>query len=97
MLSKIFVHSPINLWLEYVYSLVHEEILKSLYRLKLSDSDLSTGSSYPAFEQLGPGVYEDENIQGWLSSVRKRKDSQSGGFLSIDAQPLHEQIHHSLT
>ena len=32
-----------KLWLECSYSLVQEEILKSLHRLKLSDSDLSTG------------------------------------------------------
>ena len=36
--------------------LVDEEILKSLHRLKVLDSDLSTGLSYPAFEQLGPGL-----------------------------------------
>ena len=53
MLSKVFVHSQTKLWLECSYSLVQEEILKSLHRLKLSDSDLSTGKSYPAFEQLG--------------------------------------------
>ena len=29
-----------------------------------------------------PGVYEDE-IQGWLSSVRKRKDSQCGFHQSM--------------
>ena len=33
----------IVLWLECAYSLVQEEILKSLHRLKLTDSDLSTG------------------------------------------------------
>ena len=54
MLSKVFVHSPTKQWLECAYSVVHEEILKSLHRLKLLDSDLSTGYSYPAFEQLGP-------------------------------------------
>ena len=41
MLSKVFVHSPIKLWSECAYSLLHEEILKSLHRLKLSDCDLS--------------------------------------------------------
>ena len=48
------LHSQTKLWLEYAYSLVHEEILKSLHRLEPSDSVLSTGKSYPAFEQLGP-------------------------------------------
>ena len=55
MLSKVFVHSQTKPWLECLYSLVQEEILKSLHRLKLSDSDLSPEKSYPAFEQLGPG------------------------------------------
>ena len=54
MLSKVSVHSQTKLRLECVYLLVHEEIPKSLHRLKLSDSDLSTGLSYPDFEQLGP-------------------------------------------
>ena len=57
MLSKVFVHSPTKLWLECAYLLVSEEILKSLHRLKLSDSDLSTGQTYAAFEKLGPEVY----------------------------------------
>ena len=40
---ELFVHSPTKQWLECAYLLVHEEILKSLHRMKLSDSDLSTG------------------------------------------------------
>ena len=42
-----------------IFANVQQEILKSLHRLKLSDSDLSTGLSYPAFEQLGPDDYGD--------------------------------------
>ena len=38
MLSKVFVHSPTKQWLECTYSVVQEEILESLHRMKLSDS-----------------------------------------------------------
>ena len=71
MLSKVFVHSPAELCLECPYSPVHEEILKSLHRLQLSDSDLSTGLSYPAFEQLGPVLYcnfhHRQTFENWCS------------------------------
>ena len=39
------------------YSQLQGLILKSLQTLKLTDSDLSTGYCYPAFQQLGPGVH----------------------------------------
>ena len=44
VLSTVFVHSQTSLWLECPYLVVHEQMLKSLCRLKLSDGDLYTGS-----------------------------------------------------
>ena len=38
--------------------------MKSLHRLKLTDSDLSTGQSHSAFEKLDPGLKMGMNFRG---------------------------------
>ena len=45
------------MFLEYAYLQLCEQILKSLHRLKLLDSDLSTGKRYPSLVAQHAGAY----------------------------------------
>ena len=63
---------------------MQEEILKSLHRLKLLDSDLSTGYSYPAFGQLEPG-----EVRAFLARAHDGlRETEPKGSYNVDYPTL---------